>query len=183
MESTSLFPQNKKVIIIDTCVVQYLGKNNHPIAKVITDCLRLLKNEGFGLAISEITLVENLHGLWGDKEDKAFNLLLLYEWKRITQSVLTWAAWLGGLYHDEKIDGIDIGDKIIAATAVVETGFILTANHKDYPHPFFVTEKAFALPYKVGHFTKTIDVVLYKPNLELIMRRYTEKEMESRHKK
>ena len=62
---------------------------------------------------------------------------------------------------------------------LLENGFDLTANHRDFPHPFIVTEESFALPYKVGYYTKTLDVALYKPNISLLIRRLEEKTQEN----
>jgi hypothetical protein len=171
-------PQDKKYIFLDTCILQYLGDKNKSKSKVLQECLDGLVKEGYTLAISHINYLEHMHGLFGEKAQKSYNLLLSYAWFSTKIEVFAWASWLGGFYHDEKLDGIDVGDKIIAATAILEDGSILTANHKDYPHPFFVTEKSYALPYQVGHFTKTLDVVLYKPNFELLVRRFEEKSVE-----
>lgn len=167
--------QDKIYVFLDTCILQYLGDKNKSKAETLQKCLDSLIKDKYTLVVSEISLYEHMQGLWGAKAQKAFALLNIYEWKSVTTIVLLWATYLGGLYHDEKIDGVDTGDKIIAATAVSENGFILTSNHKDYPHPFFVTEKAFALSYSIGKFSKTLDVVLYKPNLSLLVRRLDEK--------
>lgn len=166
---------DKRYIFIDTCIIQYMGESNRSRSTSIIKCLTSLKEQDYSLAISQITLYENLHGLWGDKAKKAEDLLETYESKEVSAQNLVFAAWLGGLYHDEKMDGVDIGDKIIASTAILEGGFVLTANHKDYPSPFFLTKESFALPYQVGHFTKTLDLILYKPNFVLIARRIEEK--------
>lgn len=176
--ATESLQQSKKYIFLDTCIFQYVGDKNKSKSAVVRDCLDGLVKKGFILAVSEITMFEHMHGLWGVRAEKAYNLLNVYEWKAITKIILLWATWLGGFYHDEKQDGIDVGDKIIAATAISEGGFVLTANHKDYPHPFFITVESYALEYDVSHYKKTLDVVLYKPNLELMARRLQEKEHE-----
>lgn len=166
--------QNKKYIFIDTCVIQFTNDKNKSKSEVVTQCLNTFSRGNYTIAISEITFYENLHGLWGAKATKADAHLRTYEYKEVTRFVLQNAALFGSLYHDEKQDGIDLGDKVIAATAFVEKGFVLTANHKDFPHPFFITEKSYALPYEVGHYTKTLDLTLYKPNFALIARRINE---------
>ncbi len=135
----------------------------------------LLIEEGFILALSDITLFENLHGLGGSAHNKAFSLLKVYERKNVSSNILWLAAQLGGFYHDEKMDGIDMGDKIISATAILENGYVLTANHKDYPHPFFITERSMPIVYKIKMYSQTLDLALYKPNYEIILRRLKEK--------
>lgn len=83
-----------------------------------------LIQEGYTLALSDISLFENLHGLRGDAHDKALSLLKVYERKDVSSTILWLAAMLGGFYRDEKMDGVDMGDKIIAATAVLEKGHV-----------------------------------------------------------
>lgn len=177
MEPTPKQAQDKKYLFIDTCIVQFTGDKNKSKSEAVIQCLNLLTKEGYSLVISEITIYENLHGLWGIKAKQATDILRKYEKKVISDNVLIVASLLGGLYHDERVDGIDSGDKIIAATAILENGFVLTENHKDYPHPFFLTERSIALPYITGgKYTKTIDLALYIPNIKLISRRIKEKD-------
>ncbi|MEK7571998.1 MAG: PIN domain-containing protein [Patescibacteria group bacterium] len=179
-------PQHDKkasLVFVDTCVVQYSNDSNKSKAESVIKCLASSGEQIGSLTISEITVYEYLHGLFGSKRKKALAVLSTYEKKIVSARVLLFASILGGLYHDEKIDGIEMGDKLIAATAITENGYILTANHKDYPHPFFVTEESFALPYQVGHYKKTLDIVLYKPNLALLVRRLEEKSNENANKK
>lgn len=176
MERSLQQPQNNPYVFIDTCVIHFAGDKNKSKSEAVIECLSTLTKEGYRLAISEITLYEKLHGLWGKRATKAASLLRVYEKKVVSNQVLTLASILGGLYHDEKLDGIDTGDKIIAATAILERGFVLTANHKDFPNPFFLTEKSFALSYKVKSYFQTLDLALYKPDFELIRRRVNEKD-------
>lgn len=165
---------NNGFVFVDTCVVQFAGHKNKSKSEAVLACLDSLTYEELILCISEITLYESLHGLWGKKSEEVLLRLNTYKQKEVSSDILRFASLLGGLYHEEKIDGIDTGDKIIASTAILEKGFILTTNHKDFPHPFFLTEQSFALSYKVGHFIKTLDLALYKPNFSLIARRIEE---------
>lgn len=168
--------QNNPYLFIDTCVIQAAGSKEKTKSEAVIKTLgELSKNYRF--AISEFSLYENLHGLWGKKAINAAKLLNSYERKVVSDKVLTTASLLGGLYHDEKFDNIDAGDKIIGATAILENGFVLTENHKDYPHPFFLTEKSIPLRYlAVGKYGKTIDLAIYKPDRDLIGRRIEEAE-------
>lgn len=177
MEPTPKQAQDKKYLFIDTCVIQFAGDKNKSKSEAVIQCLNLLTKEGYNLAISEIAFYENLQGLWGKKVESAHAFLRAYEYKEVSRTVLLIASILGSLYRDEKIDWVDMGDKIIAATALLAGGFVLTENHKDYPHPFFLTEKSIPLTYITGgKYNKTIDIALYKPNILLISRRIKEKD-------
>lgn len=158
----------QKYTIIDTCIIQAASSKDANKAKGVTSLLEMLINEGLSLAISEFTYYENLHGLKGSDAKRAVGILKKYEWKQITNNVLTTAALFGGFYHDEKIDGIDHGDKIIAATAFLENGWILTENHKDFPNPFFILIKHFPITYKKKGSHQTMDICLYRPHSKLI---------------
>lgn len=170
---------NKKLnqyVLIDTCVIQDTGSSNHSKSEVVSNLLKELSKNDFRLAISEFTIYENLQGLWGKRAIAAKQILSAYETKEVSEGVLLLASQLQGLYHEEGFDNIQDGDKIIAATTVLENGLVLTRNHKDFPHPFFQTEKSFPLAYKMGHYSVTIDLALYKPDIALIARRIEEKD-------
>lgn len=170
-------PQDSGYIFLDTCVLQAAASSEKAKSEKVLDCLKELTHQKYRLAISEFTFYENLHGLWGEKAQKAVTLLHSYEKKVVSDKVLIVASFLGGLYVDVKSDGPNAGDKIIAATAILENGFVLTENHRDFPHPFFLTEKSITLTYtKAGRYKKTIDLALYKPNVDLIGRRIQEKD-------
>lgn len=163
--------QDNPYIFIDTCVIQSAGSKEKSKSEIVIKSLEDT-SKSYRLAISEFTLYENLHGLWGKRAMDAAALLRKYERKIVSEKALLLASIMGGLYHDEGIDNIGDGDKIIAATAILENGFILTENHKDYPHPFFLTEKSIPLTYiTAGRYNKTIDLAIYKPDRSLIERR------------
>lgn len=168
--------QAKPYLFIDTCVIQAAGSKEKTKSEII---LKSLKEnaESYGLVISEFSVYENLHGLWGKRAVDASRLLRSYERKAVSDKVLLLASVLGGLYYVAKQDGPDDGDKIIAATAILEKGFIFTENHRDYPHPFFKTEKSIPLTYlTAGKYVKTIDLAIYKPDITLIGRRIQEED-------
>lgn len=167
--------QDRHYLFIDTCIIQAAGSKEKTKSEVVIKTLKEIAND-YRLAISEISFYENLQGLWGKKATDASALLRSYEAKVVSGRVLTLASMLGGLYHDAKCDGVDTGDKIIAATAILETGLIFTENHKDYPNPFFKTEKSIPLTYlTAGKYNRTIDLAIYRPDISLIARRIKEK--------
>lgn len=163
--------RNNPYLFIDTCVIQTAGSKEKSKSEAMIKALgEIAKN--YRLAISEFTIYENMNGLMGEKAKEAIKLLDTYESKLVSDRALLMASLLGGLYHNEKYDGVDAGDKIIAATAILENGFVLTENHKDYPHPFFLTEKSIPLTYIAsGRYSKTIDLAIYRPDSNLIERR------------
>lgn len=168
--------RNKKYIFLDSCIIQIIGSKIIAKSDAVILYLKSLEQQGYNLAISEFSIYENQHGLWGKEAITALEYLKSYEAKSISVMVLLVASALGGLYHEEKLDGVDTGDKIIAATAILENGLILTENHKDYPSPFFVAEQLMPITFQFKSYQKTIDLGLYKPQGKLIARRIEEHE-------
>lgn len=169
--------KNKQSVIVDTCVIQYSNGSKKAESEAMISCLKEIVKEDYTLAISEITIYENLYGLDGRKVEQAIKVLKTYEWKVISNDVLMLASILGGLYRDEKCEGPNAGDHIIAATTILENGLILTNNHRDFPHPFFITEKYIPVTFKHNHYFITRDITLYKPNFPILMRRINEKQI------
>ena len=168
-------PPTKKYIFIDTCVLQASGDMKKAKSEAVLRCFSDFTTDGYSLAISEITLFENLQGLWGKKAQKVADAVKGFEMKTISTKVLVLAAMLQGLYVQEKRNDVDCGDKIIAATAILESGLVLTENHKDFPSPYFIMKKYVPITYLIdGRTNKTIDLGLYKPNYSLIGRKIEE---------
>lgn len=168
--------QNKQYIIVDTCVIQASESKQKTKSEAVIKCLKDLIDTGYSLTISEFSVFENLHGLWGEKAEEAVKILKGYALKIVSREVLLLAAILGGLYYEEKYDYIQTGDKIIGATAILENGLVLTYNHRDFPPPFFLTEKSITLQYKRDHYVQHLDLAIYKPDIKLIGRRIAEKD-------
>lgn len=175
--------QSKKLpiyIFLDSNILQYSADKNKSKSQAFIDLFDKLKKEGYDLAVSEIVIIENLHGLYGKRHKKAYAHLSKLVKKVVSENVLLSAAEIGGLYKDEEFQDIDIGDKIIAATAFLDKGLMLTRNHKHFPPPFFESIEWFPVTFKTnGRHINTIDVCLYKPRYKLIARRIKEKEKAS----
>ncbi len=166
----------KEDIIIDSCVLQKAGGNDKQKSQAIKKVLEALSYR-YNLTISSFTVYEMFHGLWGKKAIVIKELLKQYKWHQVSDNTLLVASGVGGLYHEENVDYMSPGDKIIAATAILEKGFVLTENHRDFPHPFFLTEQSIPVIYMTNaKFQKTIDLALYKPDIVLINRRIKELE-------
>lgn len=168
-ESTSSVP-----LILDTCVIQAMGNKNQDKARAVIEQLRELKKE-YSFFISEVTVFENLQGLWGEKRQKALETLKRISWKAITVKVIAFASILGGLYHEEGVQSAGLADKIIASTAILLGGSVLTSDHQDFPNPFFKQERLIPVKFKKGLNFRTYDMSLFKPNNLLIKRILSEK--------
>jgi predicted nucleic acid-binding protein len=164
----------KKYLLLDTCIVQDTGDRNESKSNAVLSYFEHL-SKSYDLAISEITVFENLQGLWDVKANQALAHLKTYEWKEVTDKVLILAASLGGLYKGSSLT-IETGDKIIASTAILLDAHILTRNYNDFPSPFFVQYSWYPISFQVGHYTRTIDYIIYEPNKDIIKRRFSDNE-------
>ena len=162
-------------MIVDTCILIYAGSKQQSQADAVSKCLEQLAAEGYDLSISDFSSYEYLRGLWGKVAEQAAAAMKRYVTKEVSPQVLELASQLHGLYHDEGINNLSDGDKIIAATAVLENGLVFTRNHQDFPSPFFLPEQFMTLPIQYHHYTQHMDLALYKPNTGLISRRINEK--------
>src|SRR5437016_8344897 len=125
-------------VIVDTCILIYAGSKQRSQSEAVINCLEEIAVSGYKLAISDFTIYEYLRGLWGKEAEQVAEAIKRYETKIVSSQVLELASLLHGLYHDEGIDNLSDGDKIIAATAILENSFVLTRNHRDFPTPFFL---------------------------------------------
>jgi len=169
-------PQQSRYPIVDTNILIYTGSKQEALATAAITFLDEQASHGYRLAISEFTTYEYLKRLWGKKAEKSEEAISTYERKAVTREVLETASILDGLYYDEGLTNISDGDKIIAATAILEDGLILTANHKDFPNPFFITHEWRVLPIKNPRYTQHLYLALYKPNTQLINLKVSDKE-------
>ena len=121
-------------------------------------------------------MAENLHGLYGKQANKAYNNLSKFVKKVVSENVLLFTAAIGGLYKDVTDQIVGLADKIIAATAFLEQGLVLTNNHKHFPALLFQDMEMFSIGFKVNNkYNQVVDVGLYQPRYELIARRIKEK--------
>lgn len=173
-------------VIVDTCVISQLNSNSKKLSDNLALYLEDLSKRGYELTLSTITGYEILQNLFGEKEDKTVRLLDQYQQKEITTEVLYWAAKLRSLYkeigHEITKKG---GDSIIAATAFLLDGRVLTINCRDYPYPFFTQVEHKALEYEITRgdndvwYTKTIDITLFRPDKVAIFKQFDASEKAS----
>ena len=114
-----------------------LGADSQIIA-LLDDALK----KQYGLSISTFTLLELINTSTIENEVKSVNATSALKHFEVTQEVLIAAGHLGCMYKDDGMDGNkqkppDVGDKIIAASAVMHDAVIFTINGRDFPQPFF----------------------------------------------
>lgn len=127
-----------KVILLDTNIFQY---SNHKYSgKKVRDYINKLQNEGYELGSSNICIAEILSGVYKDKETIAVEWIKKTRQYEVDILVLNTVGYISRVYNDLHIpiQQIDLGDKIIAATAFLTNSYILTANYNDFPRPLFI---------------------------------------------
>ena len=173
----------KRYIILDTCSLYTPAQTRNVQAAPVIKTLKKLTEEGYSLAISEFSVFEKLKGLWRNDISETYKFLQNYEWKTVSSTVLLQASILSKLYEEEAV-GVSAsdGDKIVAATAILEGGLVLTINHKDFPNPFFIAQKELPITYQTKErVNKTLDFILYKPT-DALIRRISEVKQSANHK-
>jgi len=162
-------------ILLDTNILQFLQKARGNLATLIINYLVELTKDKFVLAISNFSIFELLDGCpTKEKEEKLIQTLETLVRFEVSTQVLATSARLSTLYRKEKAeyDNIEDGDKIIGSTSILTDSFILTANMRDFPRPFFIEEKIKHTIYKEGHNEKVISIYLLKPDIEAISYRF-----------
>ncbi len=132
-------PPSAKYLLLDTCIAEYwLDKYLEP---VITKQLTSWSGTTFQLAISEVTYAEMVDGAVKQKVARVKELLGQFTTMPVTQRIFTGCGILGTVYKDneEAKSGASLADKIIAATAFAYNLPVVTANVRDFPHPFFTS--------------------------------------------
>jgi predicted nucleic acid-binding protein len=166
--------KNKSYVILDTNIIQYFS--NKDLAKSISDTLTEVVESGYDIAISNYTFFESIDGANRDTEVRRVEVIGKFARFSVTKSILIAAAHLGCLYNLESINYVDIGDKIIGATALLRNSLIFTANGRDYPRPFFseITQKEIISKNKKG-VGSLLTFYFLKPNIEYIETKFKER--------
>lgn len=168
---------NKQVqnIILDTCILQYLS--DRYISQELKVYLLDLIARGFGLAFSDISIVELLQDANVKQETEGVKTLQSFIRYNLEENILVAAAQVSTLYKQDKIcnDNISIADKMIGATAVLSGSLILTADINDYPRPFFVEAEEKLITYRKKNKTNMISIQLLRPNMTYINQRFLER--------
>lgn len=166
----------KQNIILDTCIIQYLLTPN--LNKEVKSIMLVSISKGFGLAISEISILEGIQSASESKEKEVLERIFKFPIYSINTNILIAAGQLKTLYtKDSNIseNNISVGDAIIGATAVLTNSLIVTANYNDYPRPFFIEKYKKALFYNQKNKQRLACLYILKPNMPIINFRFSER--------
>ena len=140
--------------------------------------LRDIFNRNGTFVISDFTCFELLRGANLKSEAVAFPIINVVVRLFVSTTVLYASARLETLYKMEGIqpESIDIGDKIIGATALLNSALVLTANGRDFPIPYFIEIERKIIEFKdKNKRTKCIPISLLKPDYEILVKRFNER--------
>ncbi len=175
MPTPSSKPQKPlRYILIDTNI--FTNLNNRQLNEQITYLLHDSFTKGYGFGISQFSIFELLDAASVENENKAMSLISGLKHFHITQGVLKAAAHLGCLYTEDDLDikkQPEIGDKIIAASAILNNAVIFTLNGRDFPIPFFKEISRSLLNYKKPD-GRDVYVTSYflEPDFDTILKKY-----------
>ncbi len=161
---------NEDRVLLDTCIIQYLGSDE--IKEEIVCELKDLIKKGKDLSVSYYTVFELLRGANKDKEKKRRETLEGFYKYSISPKVIVWAAMLDTLYRNDGVEnGIDEGDKIIAATSISLSIPIITTNGQHFPRPFFDGYKKIIEYSKNSRRSRVIAVYFLSPDLDFLQKK------------
>lgn len=158
----------KNYLLLDTCVI------NYSLDKYMSASVAATLQEWIGkdldLAVSEISHAELIHGAYKSKIEKVKKFLDLYAHFTVSQRVLEAAGVIGNIYtvHNSENRSLGLADRILAATSFIYAVPVVTANIKDFPHPFFNSIRSKNVPYKKKNKDHIIVVDVLKPNIEVL---------------
>ena len=119
-----------------------------------------------------------MRGLNTERERKMLNFLYSYFRYFLAAEVLIASAQLDNLFKMENINigGVDHGDKMIAATAILTGSLVLTADVRGFPWPFFHEIEYNPLLHKdQNNKTKCHVIGLLRPDFDLIKRHFEDR--------
>lgn len=161
-------------VILDTNIIRYIG--NKSISIALNSYLQELTERSFIFTLSEITIFESLAFSKLHQEIKIATTLNNFIHKPITKEVLATASWLTKLYSaaDIPFQQISTEDDIIAATALLTSSLILTANVNDFPRPFFTEYEEKLIFYNYKNRKRMIAIYMLEPNIPFIKEKFNE---------
>jgi predicted nucleic acid-binding protein len=162
-------PNPSRYIILDTNIFQHFG--NETLANKIIENLRYAVSQGYGLAMSQYSLIELVDNASVETEQRRINAIKGVKHFKVKQSTLIAAGHLGSLYKEDGMEEKqqpERGDKIIGATAVLNNCVIYTTNGKDFPPPYFKEIARHYLPYTKAGRDVAIMGYFLEPDLKAI---------------
>jgi len=171
MPNNSL-PIKNSVVILDTCILQYLNKKE--IRPILFGLFKILEKNNNILRVSDITTFELFSECPKEREKKLLEIWRGFPRYKVDPKVTMAAARLSTLYRFEdniEHSRISVGDKIIGATAYLTGSYILTANSNDFPRPFFSEKHIERVIYKKKNKEKIIHFYFLRAEYPIINHR------------
>lgn len=156
----------QRYIILDTNIFQHAG--NDSLALQVIVFLKEAVSKGYGISLSQFSLIELVDGASLEKERKRLAAVNGLKQFHVTQGVLLIAGQLGCLYGEDGLDEKqqpERGDKIIGATSLLGNCLIYTTNGRDFPAPYFKEVGRYNLPYQKGGVEVNIMAYLMEPDI------------------
>lgn len=171
-----------RYILLDSDIFNHLG--NADLFPQIIYLLRDALAKGYGISMSLYTLLELIDTASIENEVKAVIATQGVKRFKINQTILITAGHLGCMYKEDNVTKEpDKGDKIIAATAVLNNSVIFTTNGRDYPRPFFREISKPVLKYKKSD-GREVCLISYflEPDFDIISTKHQERVDEHQRK-
>lgn len=166
----------KNYYLLDSCMIEYLL--NESINPPLVVQLRTWADSAFNFAISQITYAEIIDGARLNKESKIIDLLDKFNSFPIDKRVLMGCGKLGSVYasYSSSLKDVSPGDKIIAATSIINKIPLITANLSDFPAPFFRIITDANIIYKKNNKQIMIYIGVLFPNYQYLQHVFKKRE-------
>ena len=162
-----------RYILLDTNIFEHLG--NTDLYPQIINILKDAVSKGYGLALSQFSILELLDTATVTNETRAMNAISGIKQFKVNQGVLIASGHMGCLYNEDGLSNNkqpEKGDKIIAATAIIRNALIFTTNGRDFPRPFFREISKPLLKYSKSDQDVYIVSYFLEPDFDIIQTKY-----------
>lgn len=173
-DSSAKSPKPSRYVLLDTNIFEHLG--NEELRTQITFLLNDVVSKGYGISMSQYSLLELLDTATVENEQMALSRIKGLKQFQIKQSVLITSGHLGSLYKEDGLDNNkqpERGDKIIAGTSFLYNTIVFTTNGRDFPRPFFKEISKPILKYTKSD-GREVYIISYflEPDLDVIQVKY-----------
>ncbi len=151
-------------LLLDSCIAEYLLDSY--LSEPLSNQIELWNEEKLGLSISEISFAELMNGANKPKIKRVEELLDTFSCLEVTRRILSGSAIIANVYRKKysQILGADMADRIISATSFVYNLPLLTANVRDFPHPFFTSYSSHNVEFRKKNKKHLLTIDILKPN-------------------
>jgi len=163
-----------RYILLDTNIFEHL--DNTELNPQITSLLKDSVSKGYAISMSQYSILELLDTASVENEVRAMNTISGLKQFKASQSVLIAAGHLGCLYKEDGLENNkqpERGDKVIAATSLINNTIVFTTNGRDFPIPFFKEISRPVLKYHKPD-GREVYIVSYflEPDIDVIQNKY-----------